>query len=88
MSGGLTRRSAITAVGGTAALGGLALNSTAALGAGSSAGSVGASSEGVIGKFNKWLPDDPLFNRENAAKVLAARASMRCWLAIHRAFIT
>lgn len=75
MSSGLTRRGALTAVGtavgGGAALGGLALNSSAAIGAATRPSALDTPSGKIIGQLNSWLTDDPLFHRENAAKVLA-----------------
>ena len=72
MSSGLTRRGALTVVGGGAAFGGLALSSGDALGATSPGGGDAESpANAVTGKLNTWLADNPLFNRENAAKVLA-----------------
>lgn len=70
MSGGLTRRGALTTVGSGAALGGLALNSSVALGANSPAAPDVSPTNLITGKLNSWLADNPLFNRENATKVL------------------
>ena len=71
MSIGLTRRGAMTAVGGGAALGGLALNSGQGWGKDSRTTGDRKTADGVIGKLSAWLANDPLFNRENAAKVMA-----------------